>query len=47
MNDKREMKLEWTPEMVEAVRNMKPFDYEKHDDEIKKHIKGSERSGTT
>jgi len=43
MNDQRKMKnLEWTPEMIEVIKNMKPFDYKKHEDEIKKFISSSE-----
>ena len=46
MNDQRKMKVEWTPEMLEIVKKLKPFDYEKHEDEIKKHIKGAKGSGS-
>ena len=47
MNDQRKMKVEWTPEMLEIVKKLKPFDYEKHEDEIKKLSESSDRSGST
>ena len=47
VNDMREMKMEWTPEMIETVKKLKPFDYKKHEDDIKKHISSSKGPGTT
>ena len=34
----KKLNLEYTPEMIEDIKNAKPFDYEAHEEEIENYL---------